>query len=178
MTTNRISYLLDPSGFSSQNIAVQSMEALFEGPQTFEDLLTETIKNKIEKARQEGFDEAIKKVMQTTEKLLQDYILLITKIGKTVTDISSQQFKEIGVKQFRAKIAFDSRWINLCFVINASLEDEFKFSNLLNEFERAVLNQNNQIAEIFYVNEKDRTIDYASLKTDYPYAFVIPAPSK
>ncbi|MDD5226062.1 MAG: hypothetical protein PHV97_02625, partial [Candidatus Omnitrophica bacterium] len=77
----------------------------------------------------------------------------------------------------RAKLSFGSDWLNLCFVIDSSLEEEKKFSGMLDSFEKAILEQKNMVLEMFFANDRDGKVDYTTLKNDYPFSFALPEAS-
>ena len=110
---------------------------LFQGPQNIEELVTNFIKYKEEKARKEGAEETIKSIITAIRQEIDGYIGLITKIVDFVYDaapkkIGSADFK---IEEIRTNFCFETKAINVLFIIDANL-DNGKFSFIQETFIR------------------------------------------
>lgn len=167
---NRIKTYLNtkeiPDILKSTSIAVRGdLDGFFDGPQNFQALLQQAL----ERARQQGVKEAIDKVSEGMTEHLKKHISEVIRTASLVESIAKKSLPNLQIKDFRSKFCFDLGWINLFFVINSSIEDEILFSNLLNGIEQAILKEDNFIIETFFVNDKDKEVDYSAIKNDYPF---------
>lgn len=137
----------------------------FDGPQDFKALLQEAL----ERARQQGVKETIDKVSEGITEHLKRHIYEVIRTVSLVENIVKKSLPNLQIKDCRSKFCFDLGWINVFFVINSSLEDEILFSNLLNGIEQAILKEDNFIIETFFVNDREKEIDYSAIKNDYPF---------
>lgn len=133
--------------------------------QTFQALLRDAL----EKARQQGAREAIDKISAGITEYLKKHISEVIRTVSLVDSIAKKSLLNLQIKDCRTKFCFDLGWINIFFVINSSLDDEISFSNLLNGVEQVILKEDNFIIETFFINERDKEIDYSAIKNDYPF---------
>lgn len=167
---NRIKSYLNtkeiPNILRNTSLAVKGdLDGFFDGPQKFQELLQDAL----ERARQQGIKEAIDKVSEGITEHLKKHISEVIRTASLVESIAKKTLPNLQIKDCRSKFCFDLGWINVFFVINSSLEDEVLFSNLLNGIEQAILKEDNFIIETFFVNDKDKEIDYSAIKNDYPF---------
>lgn len=141
------------------------LDSLFEGPKTFAELLRE----EIERAKRIGYKEAIEKLKKDIQKNLERYITQVAKTTYIVEKAVSKFLPGLKIIQCRANFYFSSTAINLFFVIDAAIEDEITFSNILNGIEQAMLKEDNFIVETYFINKRGKEIDYDSLKNEYPF---------
>ena len=167
---NRIKSYLNskeiPNILKNTSLAVKGdLDGFFDGPQNFQALLRETI----ERAKQQGFVEAIDKISESITDHLKKHISEVIRTASLVESIAKKSLPNLQIKDCRSKFCFDLGWINVFFLINASLEDAILFSYLLHGFEQAILKEDNFIIETFFVNDQDKEIDYSAIKNDYPF---------
>ena len=157
------------NSFSSYSLS--SRLKLFEGPQEIETLIAKHIKEREEKAKREGYQAAIEEMRTEARKQIDQYIFLVTKIVDIVRDVATKKFNENELKIVDARTNFhlDSFHINTLFVIKASLEKEFEFTQILNSIENLVLQEEHFVADLLYVNAKDKELDQSSIDNDYPF---------
>jgi len=168
--TNRLNSYLNskeiPNILKSSPIALSGdLDGFFNGPQDFQALLRQALA----RARQQGIKETIDKVAEGITEHLKKHISEVIRTASLVENITKKGLPNLQIKDCRSKFSFDLGWINLFFVINSSIEDEVLFSNLLNRVEQAILKQDNFIIETFFVNDRDKEIDYSAIKNDYPF---------
>ena len=157
--------------------SMNAMEPLFSGPAPLQSLVHEAVEETlsqqslpVEKIRKEERQAVVKEIEQREQKALLEYFFEIAMVGFMVEAAANEFVPSLKIKEYRARCDFRSRSYNLYFVVQASLEDEKKFSSVLDEIEEALLSEQNQIVEIFYSNTR-KEIDYAALKVDYPFLF-------
>lgn len=170
------------NSFSSYSLS--SRLKLFEGPQEIETLIANHIKEREEKAKREGYQAAMEEMRTEARRQIDQYIFLVTKIVDIVRDVARKKFNENELKILEARTNFhlDSFHINTLFVIKASLEKEFEFTQILNSIKSFVLQEDQFVAELFYVNTKDNELDHCSIDNDYPFVRAtsqwVPMPSE
>lgn len=144
---------------------------LFQGPQDIERLVSDFIKDKEEKARKEGAEEAVKSIITAIRQGIDNYIALITKIVDFVYDAASKKLGSVDFKieEIRTNFCFETKAINILFIIDANFDNEFSLSFLLNEVEKTVLQREGFVADMLYINKKNVELDYNSINSDYPY---------
>lgn len=144
---------------------------LFENHQIIKEVSSNYIKNEVEKAKKEGYKEALVKIARELKKKIDEYILFLTKIANIVSNITKKEFKtqELKITTIRTNFYFDTRQINILFIIDGDIENEIRFSSILNEVEKAILKTENFIAELFYINSRNRKLDKNSIECDYPF---------
>ena len=169
---NRLKAYINPeiaSSFSSYSLS--SRLKLFEGPQEIEALISKHIKDREKKARREGYQAALKEMSAEVLKQIDQYIFLVTKIVDIVQEVATKRFQENELKilESRANFHLDSFNINVLFIIKAPLEREFEFTQLLNSIKSFVLQEEQFVAELFYINAKNKELDQISINNDYPF---------
>jgi hypothetical protein len=163
----------EPSKVSEDfsNFLIYPQLNLFQGPQNIEELVTNFIKYKEEKARKEGAEETVKSIITAIRQEINNYIGLITKIVDFVYEAASKKIgsADFKVEEIRTNFCFETRAINVLFIIDANFDNEFSFSLLLNEVEKTVLQREGFVADMLYINKKKVELDYNSINSDYPY---------
>ena len=168
MMQNRIELFLNPERYLSR--LQKPVESLFEGPKNFSTLLIQEIERVQQEAERKGYQKAIEDVDRTVGKNLEKYISNISFIVGLVYYLTQDEIKkDIKIKDSRTRFCPDTEWIDIIFVIDANPADEIQFSNLLSNMEREFLQKQNIVLEMFYINERDKSIDYSTLKNDYPF---------
>ncbi len=167
---NRITSYLNsqeiPDILKKASVAVKGdLDGFFDGPQNFQALLRDAL----DRAKQQGVKEAIDKVAEGITEHLKRHIYEVIKTASLVESLAKKSLPNLQIRDCRSKFSFDLGWINVFFVINSSLEDEILFSNLLNGVEQAILKEHNFIIETFFVNDRDKEVDYPAIKNDYPF---------
>jgi len=144
---------------------------LFQGPQDIEELVANFIKDKEEKARKEGAIEAVKKIVAAIKQEAENYIALITRIVDFIYAVSAKKLgpTEFKIDEIRTNFCFETRAINVLFIIDADSENEFDFSALLNAVEKTVLEEEGFIADMLYINKRNVELDYESITNDHPF---------
>jgi len=169
---NRVKSYLDSKELDNfLSYSAVSNLGLFSGPQGIDNLISDYIKQREEAARQEGVKEVIEKLVSRIRAQTENYMLLITRIVDFIYELIGKDFKEKDIKIIEARTNFylETQWINVLFVIDADSENELAFSQMLSDIQRFILEKEHHIAEIFYVNTRDATIDKDSVYADYPY---------
>jgi|GEM_PF-3201008 len=155
-----------PGLFKDTSLLISGdLDSFFDGPQTFDALLREAL----ERARQQGIKEAIDKISAGITERLKKHISEVIRAVSLLDTVAKKVLPNLQIKDYRSKLSFDSGWINIFFVISSSLEDEIAFSNVLNGVEQIILKEDNFIIETFFINERDKEIDYSAIKNDYPF---------
>ena len=111
---------------------------------------------------------------ETTERLVQpisDYLALIIRIGEAVSSEVHKEFtnEQVRIAQVRASFDFRSWLVKVMFVIDADIEEELRFSQMLHQLENIVLHSNSFAAELDYVNKRKGPLDCDSLRRRYPF---------
>lgn len=132
---------------------------------SFEDLLRQATKEAVEAGKRKAY----KEVNAQIEKNLNQYIGRIIRIASLVESVT-KKFTKIEIAEFRASLHFNSEWIELLFIINCSLEEEFEFVGILSQIEHLFLQEDNVIVESLCVNAKEKKIDKGSLYDDFPFS--------
>ncbi len=168
MTYNRIESFMNPELYLPR--LQKPVESLFEGPKNFSTLLIQEIERVQQEAERKGYHKAIKDVESVVGKELEKYIFNVSFIVSLVYYFTQNDIKkDIKIKDSRTRFCPDTGWIDIIFIIDANLADEIPFSNLLSNIEREFLQKQNIVLEMFYINERDKSIDYSTLKNDYPF---------
>lgn len=169
---NRIkAYVNQEIADSFSNYSLSSRLKLFEGPQEIEALIAKHIRDKEEKAKKEGYQAAIEEMRAEARKRIDQYIFLVTKIVDIVREVATKKFggNELRILESRTNFHLDSFQVNVLFVVETSLEKEFEFTQILNSIKNFVLQEDQFVAELFYVNTKDKELDHCSIDNDYPF---------
>ena len=153
------------------NFLLNQQVMLYQNQEDLRALALDFIKFKVEKAKREGATEAVKKISVEIIKQMQSYANLITKIVDFVYKVSKDEFKdkEFKIIEGRTNFCFETRRINILFVIDANFENELFFSNMLNDISKMVLEEDNFIAELFYINKKNTDLDVSLINNEYPF---------
>lgn len=140
-------------------------------PQVIEDAINTYRKNEEEKAKKEGYAEAFTKIAKTIKKKIDNYISSLTEIADIVSSVTKEAFKdeELKITAIRTNFYFDTGRINILFIIDGDIEREVRFCSILNEVEKFILEEENLIAELFYINRRGKELDEESIKRDYPF---------
>lgn len=173
MTQNRIKEFLysSPIDFKKPSFSHRSVEALFEGPKNYATILSEVIAATKEKAEREGYKKALDDINRLAQKRVENYIFTVSLIvGIVHSAIKQGVIKNLTIIDSRAKFCFDSEWVDINFVIDADKETEIAFSNFLSHVQHVILEKRNIMIELFYLNERNRGIDYSALKNDYSFS--------
>ncbi len=171
--TNRIKSLLKFEHINIPQIAQKqslhlrnSLESLFEGPKDLSSILVE----EIQRAEKRGHKKAIDKIKNIAKERIENYIFEISLIVSLAYHLANKKLKkDFRIVDSRAKFCFDSEWIDINFIIDASPEEEIQFSNLLSNVKTLFLNEENLMIELFLINTKNKEVDYSALKSDYPF---------
>lgn len=144
---------------------------LFTGPQGIDILISEVIKQKEEEAKKEGRLEAFREISSEVIKQIESYVMLLTRIVDFITEMINVEFKgkDIKIIQARTNFDFNTFKINILFIIDANPGGELAFLGLSNGAERAILESDNFIAELFYINKRGSELDESTIECDYPF---------
>ncbi len=149
---------------------------VFTGKAAVKHLIDEYVKEKINRAREEGYEQAqadfkkeIKEIINTARTEIDNYISLVTRIA----DYTYERSKEISKESFqllqtRTNFYFGTRRIKILFIINTDFEKEISFSNLLIEVEKDVFEKENFLCELLYINKKGIELNEPSIDCDFP----------
>ena len=137
----------------------------------------------VETAKQEGFfagfdagyDQGVKSIINKLDKyitdLLDQHILLNTRITDFVKKEIESKFQTEGfvLKEARASFNdFSSKNIKILFIIETEIENELWFASLLSNLEKKIFEENNSIAELMYINQRDKELDRGLVESNYP----------
>ncbi|MEW6534993.1 MAG: hypothetical protein AB1454_05160 [Candidatus Auribacterota bacterium] len=146
-----------------------TIDSVFDGPQKFDELALE-FAHFIMKIRELGKKDAFNQIQEEAKEKVKTYIKTIVSLAKSINDKSLKCLQEdFNIIEVRAKLCPRTQWIDLNFIIDSSFDNELKFTKVLTEIKQEFLRQNNLMAEILFINQKDSGIDYSSLKNDYPF---------
>jgi hypothetical protein len=171
---NRISNYLDTADFPAL-FSQFSLTDMFDDKEKIRALVTQFIEHKVEEAKRQGAQEAILKLRTEVERQIDNYVLVITKIVDMINHVAREEFKasdpKLGLKVVESRTNFDlyNMAIKLLFIIDADLEAELEFSDLLSRTEKFVLEKEGFLSDIFYINKRNSTLDYDSISQDYPF---------
>jgi len=169
MSVNRIQHFLDKSNFDFGNILTeQNLDALFEGPS-----VNELIEREVTKARKEGYDAAVEDYFDGIKQRVERHVKNIFTTGLNIARACKSTLPNLSINQVRAKYSIDPNYVNMLFVITASLEDQRKFTEILSKFEIFMLNEVKIFGELFYINDKFGNVDHGVLKSESNYPFHI-----
>ena len=169
---NRIKTFVNQEIASSfSNYSLSSRLKLFEGPQEIETLISKHIKDREQKAKREGYQAALEEIGAEARKQIDQYIFLVNKIAGIVRDVVTKKFpeNELKILESRTNFHFDSFHIDILFMIETSLEKEFEFTQILNAIKSFVLQEDQFVAELFYLNIRGKELDQCSIDNDYPF---------
>ncbi len=147
------------------------LEAQFAGPLSFQDVLSQEIEKAKDLGYQMGYEAAITDLNRFVEDKVEKYIKEIFKIGVTVFSIAKDNLPGLKITHYLAKFSFDTETIKVFFVMDSSAEDEISFSNLLNKIEQQILKEDSYISETHFANQNNNDLDFATLKSEYPFQF-------
>ena len=184
---NQIKTFLDKQLLDNSSIDISpdvvNFESLLEGPKKFSDIIKEYTEDEIARAKQLGYIQgytdamttnlpALSKIETTIKENFANVLLLIS----LVYNFSKKELQNLKIEQARTKLcSFDANFIDIFFVIDSSIEEEISFSNLLNFVDinfpgNKTLKEKKGHITLFFVNKKDKDIDYSSIKSDYPFS--------
>ncbi len=148
---------------------IGEFEELISGPQTFQYLL----ENEIAKAKQVGYEsgyrDANTEIESRIKKRIETYISSVIKVGALAHSLAAKL--NVKITHFFVNFCFDTGAIDTMFVIDSPVEDEILFSQVLDEAEQKILKEDKFIAEALFVNKRNKDIDFATLKNNYPFSF-------
>lgn len=119
------------------------------------------------------------KVRNQLARPISDYLSLIIKIGEAMRDEVGKEFTEgqVRIAQVRTDLDFRSWLVKVMFIVDADSAEELHVSQMLNHLEKIVLLSHSFAAELDYVNKRDGSLDWDSLRRRYPFvAKVKPKP--
>lgn len=146
-------------------------EGLFGDPEVVKKIISEyTRRYELKRAQEKGYKKALIDIQREVRKQVDGYISLLTKISDFVYEITEEPFKEFDFKVtgIRTNFYFETQRINILFVIDTDFEAERFFSDLLDEVEKTILDKENFVAELFYINGRSKKLDETSIEHDYP----------
>ena len=154
--------------FSTYSLAGEL--SLFQGPEEMRDLIARYIELKEQVAHREGFKAALNEIKSSANRDVNNYVGLVTKVIYTVQKAVASVFSDEPVKIVEARTNFDfaSLFINILFIVDVPFEKEIELQKILNDVRRIVLEQENHIAEIFFVNTRTNP-NLEFIRSDYPY---------
>jgi hypothetical protein len=102
---------------------------------------------------------------------ISSYLSLIIKIGEALSDEIRKEYssEQVRIAQVRASFDFRSWLVRVMFVIDAEVDVELRVSQLLSHLETIVLHSDSFAAELDYVNKRNGTLDFDSLRRRYPF---------
>ncbi|PIY82939.1 MAG: hypothetical protein COX96_04540 [Candidatus Omnitrophica bacterium CG_4_10_14_0_2_um_filter_44_9] len=170
--TNRIKYH-EGSKLSGDfsNFLLTQQVMLYQNQEDLLALVLDFIKAKEEKAKKEGILEVVEKITSEIKKQMQTYVDLVTKIVDFIYATAKEEFKDKDLKILvsRTNFCFETKGINILFIIDASFENELTFSTMLHEVSQMVLEQDNFISELFYLNKRNIELDEDLIMNEYPF---------
>jgi len=149
---------------------------LFVGEVDLQQTIELYIQTKLIEARKEGYQQAKSDFRNEMEKIagearaeIDSYITLVTRVADYIYEKSKANFaQELEIEQTRTNFYFGAKRIKILFIIKGSFEKELEFSNLLNEVEKEVFENDNFICELLYINKTGIELNEDSIDYDFP----------
>ena len=122
------------------------------------------------KAKEEGKQELLRKISSGIGKQIDEYINLVTKIADVVCEGTNKEFGDgnLNIVDVRTDFHFNTRKIEILFVIDADDKSEISFCELLNIVRQLVLKEQNFVAKLLYINKRGAKLDSQLIRSDYP----------
>ncbi len=146
---------------------------LFADKEMLQSLVENYLQMTIEKARQEGYQEAQKDFSGVIEKKLKleinKYINLVTKIADDTYNKTNMIFQEsLHIVETRTNFAFGTHRIKLLLIIECDSNKEVEFAKFLYDIEKVIFEKNGYFCELLYINKKGIDLNMISISIDYP----------
>lgn len=158
---------------SFSNYSLSTRLNLFESEteDSVKTIVEQFVKQKLNEARKEGEKRVLQNIAREVKKWTDDYLILINKIVEILSETAKENLAKGDFKiiEARTNFHFDTRAINILFIIDAGLKDEIEFCGLISETKKSVFQEDNFLAEIFYINKRNAEIDLDSVYSDLPY---------
>ncbi len=158
--------------FSAQT-SVEDPINLFNNVKSIREAMAHHLEYVLREAKRQGESEALERLKERAKKEAHEYILIVTKIVEVAYEVVRTQMAEekIDIKIVEARTSFDfiTKEIKILFVIDADEKGEKEFSEFVIASELFVLNRENYLADILYLNSRDSTLDQQAIGYDFPF---------
>jgi len=125
----------------------------------------------LKRAEEKGYKKAHKEIEENIKKIVDGYLILVTKIADFINDIAKKEFEGFDIKiiETRTNFYFLTQRISLLFIVDGSFNSEKEFSTLLNQAEQEFLEKGNILTELLYLNCRKENLDHETIEHDYPF---------
>lgn len=158
--------------FSGSSFATDPLNSFYD-VQRIKEEIAQYVAFRVKEAKREGAHEVLSNLKSITLQEINDYIGLVTKIVDVVIKMIEDLKKkasgiDLNIVESRTNFDYIGKEVKVLFIIDADIDNEKEFSNLLDELKRVVFEKENYVTEILYINKRDVKLDEVSINNDFP----------
>jgi hypothetical protein len=157
----------------TQFSAVKDPISLFDDVPRLKEEIARFIDLKVQEAKKQATREVLVQLKKQASKEIDGYMRLVTKIVDITIKIANEHKKnndkfDLKILEARTNFDFLHKEIKLLFIVDSDIDSETNFSEILNIMESTVLEKENYLSDILYINSRGSELDTGSIDKDFP----------